>query len=171
MNVGTGDQPIDATPPALFRLLWASGRLALFCCFILSGIVCDTYESLAEFLAGCGEVRPSSIFSWMSLVPAVASIIFARNLYYKGLCFSVWVFYCFMCAYYAVDDLLRGICLRMSIDGGAPYDMLIFTLYFASAIVAITSVFGMFVLARNLYEGWRRRPIGKTTQELDQSAS
>jgi len=157
MNVGTRHQPIDATPPR-FRSMWASGRLTLFFCFVLTGVALDGYCALFLHVSHCEALVVPVFFTGVLFVPAVASIIFARNAYYRVVCFVLLVIYCAVCAHESMLDGLDGICRRDRGDTDTELILIILTIiYFAPAIIAVNFAFGMFVLVRKSYEGLRRR--------------
>jgi hypothetical protein len=104
MNAGPDRQPVDGAAPGRIRALWTSGRLTLFCCFMLSGLALEAYCVWFRFAAHCEALVPFPLFLAVLLVPAAASIIFAGNLYYRGLSLSLWGLYGLACLGYIATN-------------------------------------------------------------------
>jgi hypothetical protein len=147
MNVGT-EQPPPLMQPHRegLAIMWIK-RLALFFCFMLSGILLDIYQSWwsYQFVAVCdsGKVVPGFIllFTSILLFPALMSIIFGRNKLYISICLGIWVLYGIFCIainsepvdYRCYRDVGNGIVITV-----------LFTIAFSAVIFAVTCAFGWF---------------------------
>jgi len=125
---------------------------------MLSGLVLEAYCVWFRLAANCKPLATFPLCIGLSIVPAIASISFARNVYYKGLCFALWAAYCLFCGYMVVtSEQLNGVCWRERAgDVDTEIGLVVVTLWFAVAIVAVTIASWTFVLAKNFYEGSRR---------------
>jgi hypothetical protein len=140
--------------------MW-SKRLALFFCFMLSGILLDAYATWYSyhFAAECSEsgnmVPPTYfLFAIMSAIPATVSITLGTNLTYIFICGGAWLFYIVFCLL-GIEQLSTtegrfGVNCYRDVGSGVAV-LFLFTAIFSAIIIAITVAFGAVALARKSF--------------------
>jgi hypothetical protein len=75
----------------------------------------------------------------------------------------MWGLYGVAClGWIATNERLVGVCYRETMgDADTEIALVLSTVIFAIAIVALTFVFGMLALAQIFYAGWRQRSLSK----------
>jgi uncharacterized membrane protein SirB2 len=133
-------------------------RSMLFFCIALSGVLLDarwTWYSY-HFAAVCsdsGNIVPATwfLFSGVSLIPAVASLVFRSDPVYIILCLIMIALYTAFQIYLITDakrfEELAGVNCYRDVGSGAAVS-LAFTVFFSAIIVAITLTFGAIRLVR-----------------------